>query len=58
VLTVTAIAASGVLVVGGLAMAAIPDAPAVIHGCYARSGGQLEVIDCQGREVSHWLHGA
>ena len=45
VLTVTAIAASGVLVVGGLAMAAIPDAQGVIHGCYAKSGGQLKVID-------------
>ena len=26
-------------------MAAIPDAQGVIHGCYAKSGGQLKVID-------------
>ena len=44
VLTVTAIAASGVLVAGGLAMAAIPDGQGVIHGCYD-TGGNLKIVD-------------
>lgn len=30
---------------GGVAYATIPDAGGVIHGCYARSGGDLRVID-------------
>src|SRR5262245_62098219 len=34
-----------VLVVGGIAYATIPDSGGAIHGCYAKSGGSLRVID-------------
>ena len=40
-----AIAAAALLVVAGVAYATIPDSGGVIHGCYARSGGSLRVID-------------
>jgi hypothetical protein len=42
---------------GGVAWAAIPGPDAIIHGCYARRGGQLRVIDtakherCRRREA-------
>jgi len=35
----------GGVLIGGAAYATIPDASGVIHGCYARSGGALRVID-------------
>jgi hypothetical protein len=34
-----------VVAAGGIGYAQIPDPGAVIHGCYARSGGTLRVID-------------
>ena len=40
-----AIAAGVLLVVAGVAYATIPDSSGAIHGCYARSGGSLRVID-------------
>jgi Collagen triple helix repeat (20 copies) len=40
--------AAGVLAVGGIAYASIPDATGVIHGCYLKSGGGLRVIDSAG----------
>ena len=40
-----ATAAGVLLVVGGVAYATIPDSSGAIHGCYARSGGSLRVID-------------
>jgi hypothetical protein len=42
---VAAMAVAAALVVGGVAYATIPDSGGVIHGCYARSGGALRVID-------------
>jgi hypothetical protein len=36
---------AAVLVLGGIAYAAIPDSGGVIHGCYGTSNGQLRVID-------------
>jgi hypothetical protein len=33
------------VVAGGLALATIPDAAGVLHGCYMKSSGQLRVID-------------
>src|SRR6476469_7158536 len=40
-----AIAAGVLLVLAGFAYATIPDSSGAIHGCYARSGGSLRVID-------------
>jgi len=37
--------ALGVMAVGGIAYATIPDGNGVIHGCYKKSGGTLRVID-------------
>lgn len=37
--------AAGVLVVGGIAYATIPDTGGVIHGCYQKNQGALRVID-------------
>ena len=37
--------AAAALVAAGVAYATIPDSAGVIHGCYARSGGSLRVID-------------
>jgi hypothetical protein len=42
--TIVAIAAAA-LVAAGVAYATIPDGAGAIHGCYARSGGALRVID-------------
>jgi hypothetical protein len=39
------IVAGVVLAAGGVALATIPDGSGVIHGCYAKSGGALRVID-------------
>jgi hypothetical protein len=53
-----AIVAAGMLVAGsGIAYATIPDVNGVIHGCYAKSGGSLRVIDdtvtnCKSTETS------
>ena len=30
---------------GGVALASIPDGSGLIHGCYAKKGGNLAVID-------------
>lgn len=55
---VTALAAvAALLVVAGVAYATIPDSSGTIHGCYARSGGSLRVIDatvtnCKSTETS------
>jgi Collagen triple helix repeat (20 copies) len=40
-----AAAVAALLVAAGVAYATIPDGSGVIHGCYARSGGSLRVID-------------
>jgi hypothetical protein len=40
-----ATAAGVLLVVAGVAYATIPASSGAIHGCYARSGGSLRVID-------------
>jgi hypothetical protein len=37
--------AAALLLVGGIAVASIPDASGVIHGCRKNSDGQLRVID-------------
>ena len=42
---IAAFAAVAALVAGGVAYATIPDSGGVIHGCYARSGGALRVVD-------------
>jgi hypothetical protein len=42
---VVPVAAVGLLAMGGVAFATIPDSGQVIHGCYRRSGGALRVID-------------
>ena len=52
-----ATAAGVLLVVAGVAYATIPDSSGAIHGCYARSGGSLRVIDatvtnCKAGETS------
>jgi hypothetical protein len=52
-----ATAAGVLLVVAGVAYATIPDSNGAIHGCYARSGGSLRVIDasvtnCKAGETS------
>jgi hypothetical protein len=52
-----ATAAGVLLVVAGVAYATIPDSSGAIHGCYARSGGGLRVIDasvtnCKAGETS------
>ena len=52
-----ATAAGVLLVVAGVAYATIPDSSGAIHGCYARSGGSLRVIDatvtnCKSGETS------
>jgi hypothetical protein len=39
------LAALALLVLGGVAYAAIPDSGGVIHGCYKTSDGKLRVID-------------
>jgi collagen triple helix repeat protein len=54
---VGAIALVVLLAVGGVAYATIPDSGGTIHGCYARSGGSLRVIDagvtnCKSTETS------
>ena len=41
----SALALVGVLVIGGVAYAQIPDQSGTIHGCYKKSGGSLRVID-------------
>jgi hypothetical protein len=52
------IVAAGMLVAAaGIAYATIPDVNGVIHGCYAKSGGSLRVIDdtvtnCKSTETS------
>jgi hypothetical protein len=55
--TALATAAGVLLVVAGVAYATIPDSSGAIHGCYARSGGSLRVIDatvtnCKSGETS------
>jgi Collagen triple helix repeat (20 copies) len=50
-------ATAALLVAGGVAYATIPDSNGVIHGCYAKSGGALRVIDasvtnCKSTETS------
>jgi hypothetical protein len=52
-----AISVGALLVVAGVAYATIPDSSGAIHGCYARSGGSLRVIDatvtnCKSGETS------
>lgn len=54
---VASAAAAALLVAAGVAYATIPDSNGVIHGCYARSGGSLRVIDasvtnCKSTETS------
>ena len=54
---VLATAAGVLLLVAGVAYATIPDSSGAIHGCYARSGGSLRVIDasvtnCKAGETS------
>jgi Collagen triple helix repeat (20 copies) len=39
------VAVVGIALLGGAAYATIPDGAGVIHGCYAKSGGALRVID-------------
>jgi collagen triple helix repeat protein len=57
-LAAAAIVAVGMMVAGaGIAYATIPDVSGVIHGCYAKSGGSLRVIDdtvtnCKSTETS------
>jgi hypothetical protein len=46
---VGAVAAAALLVAAGVAYATIPDGNGVIHGCYAKSGGALRVIDASVR---------
>ena len=41
----TGIAAAAVALAVGAVYATIPDAGGVIHGCYAKSGGAIRVID-------------
>jgi hypothetical protein len=43
--TTAAAVFAAVLAAGGIAYATIPDSGGVIHGCYAKSGGSLRVID-------------
>jgi hypothetical protein len=50
-------AVAAALAAGGIAYAQIPDPSGVIHGCYAKSGGALRVIDnsvtnCKSTETS------
>jgi hypothetical protein len=50
-----ALAVACLLLVGGVAYAAIPDAAGVIHACYSKSGGALRVSDaggCKSTEVA------
>jgi hypothetical protein len=42
---VVPVAAVGVLAMGGVAFAAIPDSNGVIHGCFKKAGGNLRVVD-------------
>lgn len=54
---VVGVVAAAVLLAGGIAYATIPDGNGVIHGCYAKSGGSLRVIDagvtnCKSTETS------
>ena len=44
-----AIVAVSLLIVTGVAYAAIPDSSGVIHGCYATKNGALRVIDSSGK---------
>jgi hypothetical protein len=51
------VAAVAALALGGAAYAAIPGSDGVVHGCYAKSGGALRVIDasvtnCKSGETS------
>ena len=51
------VAAFGLLAVASVAYATIPDSSGTIHGCYAKSGGSLRVIDatvtgCKSGETS------
>ncbi len=51
------LAVAAALAVAGVAYATIPDGNGVIHGCYAKSGGSLRVIDasvtnCKSTETS------
>ena len=45
-LAAIAIAATAVLALGSIALAAIPDG-SVVHGCYDKNSGQLRVTDTQ-----------
>lgn len=38
-------AATALLAAGGAAYATIPDSSGVVHGCYAKSGGSVRVVD-------------
>jgi len=54
---VAVVATGALLVAGGIAYATIPDGNGTIHGCYAKSGGSLRVIDagvtnCKSTETS------
>jgi hypothetical protein len=51
------VAIAGGALLGGAAYATIPDGGGVIHGCYAKSGGSLRVVDdtvtnCKSGETS------
>ena len=55
--TVSAIALAAMLAAAGVAYATIPDSAGTIHGCYAKSGGSVRVIDagvtnCKSTETS------
>jgi len=55
--TVGTVAVAAMLVAGGVAYATIPGSGGTIHGCYAKSGGALRVIDagvtnCKSTETS------
>lgn len=50
-LTIASIAAAAVLVVSGIAVATIPDGDGLIHGCYAKKGGSVKVIDTDKRQA-------
>jgi len=56
-IVMAAITVAALAVAGAVAYATIPDSGGVIHGCYAKSGGGLRVIDdsvvdCKSNETS------
>ena len=56
-IVVVSLALAGMLLACGVAYATIPDGNGTIHGCYAKSGGALRVIDvsvtnCKSTETS------